>query len=121
MRYLTLTASAAAIAIVSATGAFAQGVPEKMPFDIPYGTPVTYDTAAKLVNAAAAEFLVAAVTVEDAVQHLDEATAALYPYDEIDSLLERAPFYNNPPVDSPEGYVTYQEWIDTWQEIKGSA
>ena len=55
MRYLTLTASAAAIAIVSATGAFAQGVPEKMPFDIPYGTPVTYDTAAKLVNAAAAE------------------------------------------------------------------
>lgn len=73
------------------------------------------------VNAAAAEFLVAAVTVTDAVQYLDETTAALYPYDEIDSLLERAPFYNNPPVDSPEGYVTYQEWIDTWQEIKGSA
>jgi spermidine/putrescine-binding protein len=73
------------------------------------------------VNAAGAEFLVAAVTVADAVQYLDEATASLYPYDEIDSLLERAPFYNNPPVDSPEGYVTYQEWIDTWQEIKGSA
>jgi spermidine/putrescine-binding protein len=72
------------------------------------------------VNAAAAQFLVGAVTVADAVQHLDEATAALYPYAEIDSLLERAPFYNNPPVDSDE-YVTYQEWIDTWQEIKGSA
>jgi spermidine/putrescine transport system substrate-binding protein len=72
-------------------------------------------------NAAGAEFLVAAVTVEDAVQYLDEATASLYPYDELDSLLERAPFYNNPPVESPEGYVTYQEWIDTWQEVKASA
>ncbi len=72
------------------------------------------------VNAAAAEFLVGAVTVADAVQHLDEATASLYPYAEIDSLLERAPFYNNPPVESDE-YVTYQQWIDQWQEIKGSA
>ena len=71
------------------------------------------------VNAAAAEFLVGAVTVADAVPHLNEATASLYPYDEIDSLLERAPFYNNPPVESDE-FVTYQEWIDTWQEIKGS-
>ena len=72
------------------------------------------------VNAAAAEFLVGAVTVADSVQYLNEATASLYPYDEIDSLLERAPFYNNPPVESDE-YVTYQEWIDTWQEIKGSS
>ncbi len=72
------------------------------------------------VNAAAAEFLVGAVTVADSVQYLNEATASLYPYEEIDSLLERAPFYNNPPVESDE-YVTYQEWIDTWQEIKGSS
>ena len=72
------------------------------------------------VNAAAAEFLVGAVTVEEAVQHLSPDIAALYPYDELDGLLERAPFYNLPPVESDE-FVTYQEWIDKWQEIKTSA
>jgi spermidine/putrescine transport system substrate-binding protein len=72
------------------------------------------------VNAAAAEFLVAGVTVERAVDFLDKTTKALYPYDDLEGLLERAPFYNNPPVESDE-FVTYQEWIDTWQEVKASA
>ena len=69
------------------------------------------------VNAAGAEFLVAGVTVEGAVEFLDEATRSLYPYDDLEGLLERAPFYNNPPVESDE-YVTYEEWVDTWQEVK---
>jgi spermidine/putrescine transport system substrate-binding protein len=72
------------------------------------------------VNAAAAEFLVAGVTVEPAVDFLDKDTKSLYPYEDLEGLLERAPFYNNPPVESDE-YVTYQEWIDTWQEVKASA
>jgi spermidine/putrescine transport system substrate-binding protein len=71
------------------------------------------------VNAAGAEFLVAGVTVEGAVEFLDEATRSLYPYEDLEGLLERAPFYNNPPVESDE-YVTYQEWVDTWQEVKAA-
>lgn len=71
------------------------------------------------VNAAAAEFLVGGVTVEGAVEFLDEGIRSLYPYEDLDGLLERAPFYNNPPVESDE-YVTYEEWIDTWQEVKAS-
>jgi spermidine/putrescine transport system substrate-binding protein len=71
------------------------------------------------VNAAAAEFLVGGVTVEGAVEFLDEGIRSLYPYEDLDGLLERAPFYNNPPVESDE-YVTYGEWIDTWQEVKAS-
>jgi spermidine/putrescine transport system substrate-binding protein len=71
------------------------------------------------VNAAAAEFLVAGVTVEGAVDFLDKTTKSLYPYDDLEGLLERAPFYNNPPVESDE-FVTYQEWIDAWQEVKAS-
>jgi spermidine/putrescine transport system substrate-binding protein len=71
------------------------------------------------VNAAGAEFLVAGVTVEGAVEFLDKATRSLYPYDDLEGLLERAPFYNNPPVESDE-FVTYEEWIDTWQEVKAS-
>jgi len=72
------------------------------------------------VNAAGAEFLVAGVTVEGAVEFLDEATRSLYPYEDLEGLLERAPFYNNPPVESDE-FVTYQEWIETWQEVKASS
>jgi spermidine/putrescine transport system substrate-binding protein len=71
------------------------------------------------VNAAAAEFLVGGVTVEGAVEFLDEGIRSLYPYEDLDGLLERAPFYNNPPVESDE-FVTYEEWVDTWQEVKAS-
>ncbi len=71
------------------------------------------------VNAAAAEFLVGGVTVEGAVEFLDEGTRSLYPYEDLDGLLERAPFYNNPPVESDE-FVTYEEWVETWQEVKAS-
>jgi spermidine/putrescine transport system substrate-binding protein len=81
-------------------------------------------------NAAAAEFLVAAVTVERAVELLDEATRALYPYDDLQlgetteeriaALFERAPFYNNPPVESDQ-YVTFADVQKGWQEIKAAA
>lgn len=55
MRLLFLMAGAAVAATVMTGSAFAQSVPEKMPFDIPYGTPVTYEEAIKLINTAAAE------------------------------------------------------------------
>ena len=73
-----------------------------------------------VVNARAAEFLVGGVTVEASVTELNEATAALYPYDQLDSLLERAPFFNNSPLESDE-FVTIQEWNDKWTEIKAGA
>jgi len=73
-----------------------------------------------VVNARAAEVLVGGVTVEASVAELNETTAALYPYDELDSLLERAPFFNNSPLESDE-FVTIQEWNDKWTEIKAGA
>jgi uncharacterized protein GlcG (DUF336 family) len=42
-------------AFVTIGCAYAQNVPEKMPFDIPYGTPVNYAEAIKLIDTAAAE------------------------------------------------------------------
>jgi spermidine/putrescine transport system substrate-binding protein len=69
------------------------------------------------VNAAAAEALVGGVTVQGAVDHLDKAVADLYPYEDIEGLLEKAPFYNNPPVKSDE-FFTFNEMIQQWQEIK---
>ena len=69
------------------------------------------------VNARIAEYLVAAVTVDAAVELLNEETRALYPYEDIAGFLELAPLYNNPPLESDE-FVTQKEWTDAWQEIK---
>ncbi len=52
MRRLQLVA---AIAVLMATGTAFADEPEKMPFDIPYGMPITYPQAIKLIDAAAAE------------------------------------------------------------------
>lgn len=71
-------------------------------------------------NAAIAEFLVGAVTVDGAVEFLKPNIAALYPYEELDALLERAPFFNNAPVESDE-YVTIDRVIQQFQELKATA
>jgi uncharacterized protein GlcG (DUF336 family) len=55
---LSLTVAGALCAALIGGMSFAQAqesVPDKIPFDIPYGTPVNYETAMKLVNAAEAE------------------------------------------------------------------
>ena len=72
------------------------------------------------VNAEAAVFLVGGVTVADAVPELPKDIAGLYAYEDIDALLDRSPFYNNPPVESDE-FVTFQEVQRRWQEIKAEA
>jgi uncharacterized protein GlcG (DUF336 family) len=58
MHRATVTIAAlSTAALVSATSAFAQApaVPDKMPFDIPYGMPISYDKAIGAIDAAAAE------------------------------------------------------------------
>jgi spermidine/putrescine-binding protein len=72
------------------------------------------------VNADAAVILVGGVTVEDAVPELPKNIASLYEYDKLDELLERSPFYNNPPLESDE-FVTFEEVQKRWQEIKAEA
>jgi spermidine/putrescine transport system substrate-binding protein len=72
------------------------------------------------VNAEAATVLVGGVTVEAAVDELPKDIAGLYKYEELDALLERSPFYNNPPVESDE-FVTFEEVQKGWQEVKANA
>ena len=56
MRRLSLAAAVAFAALAPAANSFAQeAVPAKMPFDIPYGTPISYGQAIKLIDAAATE------------------------------------------------------------------
>ena len=72
------------------------------------------------VNAEAAVVLVGGVTVADAVKELPKDIAGLYAYEDLDALLDRSPFYNNPPVESDE-FVTFEEVHKRWQEIKAEA
>jgi spermidine/putrescine transport system substrate-binding protein len=72
------------------------------------------------VNAENAVFLVAGVTVEEALPLLDEATASLYDYSDPESFFAAAPLYNAPPQESDE-FVTFPQWQEKWQEIKASA
>jgi spermidine/putrescine transport system substrate-binding protein len=81
-------------------------------------------------NARIAEYLVAAVTVEESVDQINADTKALYPYDDLElgdttgerlnRLFELAPFYGNPPIESDE-FVTFSEMQEGWEEIKQSA
>ena len=73
-----------------------------------------------IVNAEAAEYLVGGVTVEASVDHLNKATRGLYPYEDLDGLLELAPLAINAPTESDE-YVTFPEWNEAFQEIKAGA
>ena len=72
------------------------------------------------VNAEAAEYLVGGVTVEASVSMLNKATAGLYPYDDLDGLLELAPLAINAPTESDE-FVTFPEWNEAFQGIKAGA
>lgn len=72
------------------------------------------------VNAEAATFLTGGVTVADAVALLPPEQTAAYSYDHLDAFFEKAPLFTIPPQESDE-YVTYQEMIDAWAEIKAGA
>ena len=73
------------------------------------------------VNADAAVVLVGGVTVEARGQEPAEGhRRALRRTTDLDALLERSPFYNNPPVESDE-FVTFEEVQKGWQEVKAEA
>jgi spermidine/putrescine transport system substrate-binding protein len=72
------------------------------------------------VNAQAAMANYYNVTVEDAVPFLSKDIKGLADYAHIDTVLEKAPFYNNPPQESSE-FVTFDEMVKGWQEIKTKA
>ena len=72
------------------------------------------------VNAEAAEYLVGGVTVEASVPLLNKATKDLYPYEDLEALLELAPLAINAPTESDE-FVTFPEWNEAFQGIKAGA
>jgi spermidine/putrescine transport system substrate-binding protein len=57
----------------------------------------------------------AGVVVENAVPLVSEENRKIVPYDELDTLIERAPVFEFPPPDS--GYTTASDWSDAWARI----
>ena len=72
------------------------------------------------VHAAAADYVVGGVTVGAAFPLVSKAVQKLYPRDQQAEVLEKAPLYNNPPVESDE-FVTFEEVLKNWQELKAGA
>ena len=69
------------------------------------------------VQACQAAYLAAGVVNPEAVALLDESTASLYEYDDLDAFFKKAPVYGSPPTESQE-FTTYDDWLNMWEEVK---
>jgi len=86
------------------------------------------DTAYAFINeaftpqaqAAEAAYLVQACVVPDALNLMDAATKALYPYDQIEQLLTTTAPLEAIPAQVPSGYANYQDWVKGWEGVKAS-
>jgi spermidine/putrescine transport system substrate-binding protein len=72
------------------------------------------------VNAEAANYLAGGTTCAASVKYLKKGIAALYDYRKLDKFVARAPFYENPPVESDK-YATQAQVQSGWQQVKASA
>jgi spermidine/putrescine-binding protein len=72
------------------------------------------------VQADAAVSLSGGVVTPGAVPLLPDNFAELYPYEDLDALLAKAPFYMVAPRESDQ-FVTYEGWLKAWQELKSRA
>ncbi|MCD6032787.1 MAG: extracellular solute-binding protein [Thermomicrobiales bacterium] len=62
----------------------------------------------------------ATVNVE-AIPLLDEATRALFPYDNLDEIFAVAPVWGFPPLeDQGDGIVTYNGWLEAWERVRAA-
>ena len=71
-------------------------------------------------QAAEAAYLVQAAVVPDALPLMDEATRALYPYDDIESLLTTSAPLEAIPAQTPSGFANYQDWVKAWEGVKAA-
>jgi spermidine/putrescine-binding protein len=63
------------------------------------------------------EFLGSAATNARAVELMPEEMRKTYPYDAMDTYFDIAPPHNIPPSE-PGEYMTYGDWVTTWEEVK---
>ena len=55
-----------------------------------------------------------------AIEALDPASRALYPYDDPAGFAEKATFYAFPPLEEDGVHATFDEWVAEWDRFKAS-
>ena len=65
------------------------------------------------------EFVQGIVNTE-AIAALDDASRALYPYDDPVGMTETMTFYNFPPLEDDGVHTTYDDWIKEWERFKAA-
>jgi spermidine/putrescine transport system substrate-binding protein len=77
------------------------------------------ETLSPAVQACQATALAAGVVNPDAVPLLDEATKAMYGYDDLAEYFKKVKFYGYPPNTSDK-YATFEQWNNMWLEVKAA-
>ncbi|MEZ5924204.1 MAG: extracellular solute-binding protein [Hyphomicrobiaceae bacterium] len=75
------------------------------------------ETLAAAPQASLANRAVTGVVTKGAVPLLDEATRALFDYNDLDSVFKSAPMLGIPPRESTE-FATYDEWVRAYEDFK---
>ncbi len=78
------------------------------------------ETLEPAISRQAAISLVAGTPVTAAQRNLPKDVAAGYTYDDLQQLFDKAPLFNNPPVESDQ-YKTIKDVLASWQKLKSNA
>lgn len=69
------------------------------------------------IQAQVAKSTACASVSTQSLQHMDEATKAMFDYANIDAALAKAPIRSLPPTSSDE-FATYDDWLQGWSDFK---
>lgn len=70
------------------------------------------------VQASAAKTTVSGAVVKAAVAEMDDATRALFDYNNLEEVFKKAPLPDIPPRESDK-YAIYDQWVEAWTAFKG--
>jgi len=70
-------------------------------------------------QAAEAAYLTQGAVVPEALDLMDDATRALYPYGQVEELFTTSAPLEAIPTVVPAGYANHQDWVTAWQAVKG--
>ena len=56
----------------------------------------------------------------EAIEALDDASRALYPYDDPVGMNDTMTFYTFPPLESDGVHATFDDWIKEWERFKAA-
>ena len=59
------------------------------------------------------------VVNEEAIDRLDEETRSIFPYDDLNQIFEKAPYYPMPPRE-PGRYATLDDWNTAWERLRAA-